>query len=135
MKQIIGLNKIQPKRQGVVSTPAVQRSDPKSVYIGDLDVPWNIGQTVFRLKAARDMTIKDATITAGEILSPSGAPVVMEAWRNGQYTGTVTLQNGANTFPSFPLARLDEIELRILVKGEHQTKTEVKGLWVLYCVL
>lgn len=135
MKQIIGLNKTPQKRQVPSAPAAVERSDPKSAFLGDMEVPWNIGKTVFRLKAARDMTIKDATITAGEILSPTGAPVVLEAWRNGQYSGAVTLQHGANTFPSFPLARLDEIELRILVKGEHQTKTEVKGLWVLYCVI
>lgn len=109
-------------------------NDPKSQYVGDIVVPWNIGQTVFRYKAPRDVKISEASISVKEILSPTGAPVVVEAWKNGTYSGTVNLSNGATVFPPISLKRLDEIELKILVKGEHESETKVCDLWFLYCV-
>ena len=113
---------------------ATAKPDPKSEYFGDIDVPWNVGLTVFRMKAARDMTIVDPVIEIKEIVSPSGAPIVLEAWRNGSYGGSTTLAMGANSFPSVPLKKLDEIELRVCVKGDRTDKTEAKGVWLVYCV-
>jgi hypothetical protein len=135
MKQIIGLPKSVGKRTPAINTSATAvRSDPKQEYIGNIDVPWNIGQTIFRFKAARDLQMTDAVIDVKEIFSPSGAPIVIEAWKNGQYGGSTALEMGANSYPAVSLKRLDEIELRICVKGERMDKTEVRGVWVVYCV-
>ena len=140
MKKIIGLPQKRPSLRQASAAPATATATaatgaPVCVYVGDVDVPWNIGVTVFRYKAARALKLSDITIATSAILSPSGAPIVLEAWRNGQYTGTTTLNPGNNTFPDVPLFKLDEIELRILVKGEHKDVTEVKGLWFLFSVL
>lgn len=108
--------------------------DPKSYYLGDVVVPWNIGQTIYRYKAPRDVRISEITLDAREIKSPSGAPVVIELWLNGTYKGTITLEQGANTFDPFLLKKLDEVEMRILVKGDREDVTIVNGLWILYCV-
>jgi len=102
--------------------------DPKSYLLGDIEVPWNVGKTVYRYKAPRSVRISDITVDVGEIVSPSGAPVVIDLWMNKVYRGTITLQQGANTFDPFTLAKLDEVEMRILVKGERNDKTEVKDL-------
>ncbi|MFA5628287.1 MAG: hypothetical protein WC067_05775 [Candidatus Methanomethylophilaceae archaeon] len=107
---------------------------PFSVYLGDIAVPWNVGMSLWRIKSARKMRIVNATIAVDELVSPSGAPILIEAWKNGRYSGVVELVSGANEFPSFELNQLDEVELRILVKGEHASDTEAIGLWILYCV-
>ncbi|HPU86703.1 MAG TPA: hypothetical protein PLE60_15355 [Candidatus Latescibacteria bacterium] len=118
--------------QGSAETP---KGDPKGTFIGDMEVPWNVGATVWRFKAARDLKILNSTIDCKEIVSPTGAPVVVEAWKNGVYAGDAILKNGANTFPDIPLKRLDEIELRVVVKGDKEGVTAIKGLWILYCVV
>lgn len=137
MKKIIGLPNKRPSLRQVGAAPATATATgtPVCVYVGDWGVPWNIGVTVFRYKAARALKLADITVAVGEVISPSGAPIVLEAWRNGQYAGTTTVNQGNNTFPDAALNRLDEIELRILVKGEHKDVTEVKGLWFLFSVL
>lgn len=111
-------------------------NEPKSHYAGDVNVPWNIGETVLRLKAARDMTLSDITIDCKEIISPSGNPVVVEAWKNGVYAGDQEIAHGATCFgdKNLPLKKLDEIELRVVVKGNGDAATTIKGLWFLYCV-
>ena len=118
--------------QGAAAAP---KGDPKCSFIGDMEVPWNVGTTVWRFKAARDLRIMTATIDCKEIVSPTGMPVVVEAWKNGVYAGDAILKNGANTFPDIPLKRLDEIELRVVVKGDKEGVTAIKGLWILYCVV
>lgn len=139
MKKIIGLPKQRPSLRQVGAPPAAAAAPgtgtPVCVYVGDVEVPWNIGVPVFRYKAARALKLTDITITTSAIISPSGAPIVLEAWRNGQYAGTTTINPGNNTFPDAALNKLDDIELRILVKGEHKDTTEVKGLWFLFSVL
>jgi hypothetical protein len=113
------------------------RTDPKSFKVGDVTAPWNVGLPVFSLKAARDMTITDITIDCGEVISASGAPVCLEVWRDGKYSGDMVLTHGVTEFSNkqLQLKKLDEIELRLVAKGEHTEATAaVKNLWVLYCV-
>lgn len=109
---------------------------PCSCYAGDIVVPWNVGSPVFRLKAARDMRLTNITIDVAEIISPTGCPVVIEAWVNGKYTDALPLTHGATAFGEkvLTLKKLDEIQLRLVVKGEHTDETRVTGLWFLYCV-
>jgi hypothetical protein len=111
------------------------RSDPKSKEIGDVTLPWNVGQSIFRYKAPRALVVTDAAISIKEVVSPTGAPVILEAWKNGQFQGEVTLTHGVTKYPNIPLAALDEIDLRILAKGEPGTDTTVSDMWFLYCVV
>ena len=122
---------IQQRNRASASAPA---PDPKSYYIGDVAVPWNVGETIYRYKAPRAVRISDVTIDVADIISPSGCPVVIEIWLNGTFRGTVPIAAGANAFDPFPLSKLDEVEMRIVVKGERDDVTEVRGMWVLYCV-
>lgn len=126
-----------PFTQRMSTASRGKNAEPKSYFIGDeVEIPWNVGKTVHRMKAARDMVISDITIDAGEIVSPTGCPVCIEAWKNGKYGGDVVIQHGATSFSqkSISLNKLDEIELRIVVKGDHESVTKVKNLWFLYCV-
>jgi len=112
------------------------KADAHCFEVGDVDVPWNVGKSIFRLKAARDMVVQDITIDTKEIVTPSGAPICLEAWKNGQYAGDQVLTHGAISLDkSLTMKKLDEIELRIVVKGDGDTATSVKGLWVLYNVI
>lgn len=97
--------------------------------ISDLDRP----TTVFRFRAPVALTIKSPAIYCGEIVSPSGCPVTIEAWKNGQYGGSITLEHGPNKFDkAMPLAAMDLIELRISVRGSGDAATRVQDLWITF---
>ena len=106
---------------------------PHSHECGDVAVPWNIGRNVFRFRAPASLTIKDVAIFCGSVESPSGHPVVLEAWKNGQYGGDVQLVSGANKFDrALPLAPMDLVELRACVKGTGDAETVVRDLWIMF---
>lgn len=125
----IALHGAQKKAAGAPAT------SPQCYYVGDVKVTWNVGNIVYRYKAARNVRISDITLDAREVQSPSGAPVVIELWLNGKFKGTVPLEQGANVFEPFSLSKLDEVDMRIVVKGERDDRTQVLGLWVLFCVV
>lgn len=122
-------------RSGNIRTQA-PKGDPKAQRVGDVTVPWNVPETVFVFKAARDMVLTDITIDCKEVVSPSGAPVLIEAWMNGRHVGDHPVVSGTKTFDkTLPLKKLDTIELRLCVRGEAMMETAVKDLWFLYCVV
>lgn len=120
---------------GTATGQKAPQAMPQSFDCGIVDVPWNTARTVFRYRAPANMIIKNPTIFCGEIVSPSGAPVVMEAWKNGVYGGSVTLAHGANQYDrSMSLSTFDLIELRIVVKGTENVQTTVSDLWVMFTI-
>ncbi len=106
---------------------------PHSHDCGDVSVPWNIGRAVYRFRAPAATVIHDPTLFVGAIESPGGAPVVVEAWKNGQYGGDVTLEHGPNRFQDgMPLAAMDVIELRVCAKGTGEHAVWLRDLWVMF---
>lgn len=108
---------------------------PYSKEVGDIVVPFNVSATVFRYRAPEPMQVKNPCIYCGEILSPTGAPVKMEAWKNGEYGGDVDLHNGANLFEkSLPLQGMDLLELRVKAMSSQTDgdRTTIRDLWVMW---
>lgn len=106
---------------------------PHSHACGNIEAPWNVGVPVFRYRAPVRMTMKNATLFAGSIESPSGCPVVVEAWKNGVYGGSVTLENGPTSFDqTLQLQPMDLIELRLCVRGTGDAPTRVNDFWVMF---
>lgn len=124
---------IPPMFQSPLQRPQPKKGTPFSVSVGDVNVPWNVSKTIFRYRAATASEITDVCIFAGDILSPTGASVAIEAWRNGVYGGDIVVSPGANMFQQkIQLARFDLIELRVVSRGDG-TPCEVKDLWIMYC--
>jgi hypothetical protein len=121
-----GFGGMQPRRAPEVVVP---HSHP----CGDVAVPWNVGATIFRFRAPVAVTLKNITLYCASVSSPSGASVVIEAWKNGQYGGETIIVNGPNSFDSaLPLSPMDLIELRACVKGTGDCETKINDFWVMF---
>lgn len=106
---------------------------PHSYDCGDIDVPWNVPKSIWKFRAPVTTTIKNPTLYCGQVNSPSGHAVVVEAWKNGVYGGIVELTTGPNRFEqNISLSPMDMIDLRICVKGQGDAVTTVQGFWVLF---
>lgn len=108
---------------------------PYSEEVGDVTVPFNVAATVFRYRAPEPLTIKKPCIFCGDILSPTGAPVKIEAWKNGVYGGDIDLHPGANQFDgALSLQGMELLELKIVAKTAQVdgSATQVKDMWVMW---
>jgi hypothetical protein len=124
--------RIPPMFQNLARPAAQSKNVPFSVSVGDIEVPWNVSKSVFRFRAPVPMVIVDVCLFAGDIISPTGAAVAIEAWKNGVYGGDLVIVPGATMFPQkIQLQRFDLIELKIVARGEG-TPATVKDLWIMY---
>ena len=106
---------------------------PHSHECGDVPVPWNVGIPVFRFRAPCVMSLSSPTIYCREVVSPSGNPVILEVWKNGEFCGEMELKHGPTQFDkSMALAPLDLIELRMVIRGSGFGETFANDLWVMF---
>jgi hypothetical protein len=107
---------------------------PHSRDLGTVEAPWNVPKTVFRYMASVPVTIKGPVVYCGDIITPSGAGVTVEAWMNGSFVGEFVLARGKNPFNAISLKAFDKIELRIVTKGTGDpAPATVSDLWVMFC--
>lgn len=108
---------------------------PISHGIGDIDVPFNVAEPVFRYRFPAATTLKSPIIYAADIVSPCGAPVTLEVWKNGEYAGSIDLKVGKNPIEqNIPVQPMDLLELRVVVKSTHLEceKTRMKDFWIMW---
>lgn len=106
---------------------------PHSFSLGDVDIPWNVPKLVWQWRAPLPVRLLQPTIYCGEIVSPSGCPVVIEAWKNGTYGGTTTLQTGPNRYEGeLALGPMDTLQLKVCVRGESTGDTSIRDMWILF---
>ena len=115
--------------------PSKGSGTPYTSALGDVHVPFNVATTIFRYRAPEPVTLKKPCIYCGEIISPTGAPIKVEAWKNGIYGGDIDLHNGANQFDgALSLQGMELLELKIVAKTTQtdESATLVKDLWVMW---
>ena len=107
---------------------------PHGCDLGTIEAPWNVPKSVFRYMASVPVTIKGPVVYCGDIITPSGAAVTVEAWMNGAFVGEFVLSRGKNPFNAISLKAFDKVELRIVTKGAGDpAPATVSDLWVMFC--
>lgn len=114
---------------GPKTTPKQAAAAPYSVETGNHTVS-NAASAVWRYRAPVDMVAADITLWCRAI--DGAAPVMVEAYLNGQYMVEVPLQKSGTVIPGpIELRRYDLVELRLSLRGDGEA--QVNDFWVLYC--
>jgi len=110
-------------------------TSPFSREVGDVKVPFNVGKTVFRYRAPVPIQIERPVIYVGQIVSPAGIPVEIEAWLDGKYMGSIVLENGTTVFNErLMLQALQLFELKVQAKtsSENPVPAEITDMWIMW---